>query len=149
MKHGARPMRATLAAVLAACLPGLSAAQSVFDGLEGLYGSTTDPAASCAANPHRLTLLASPPHVLLTWKEAVDDPEAGWSVSERFDILGSDGGAVILRHEGHALRGDGGTAFWVMRRTTNPEGYCWGRTDRPTVFCERPQERCDQSSPTS
>ena len=68
----------------------------------------------------------------------------------------SGGGALAgaatltLRREGSALRTEtGGPVIWVLHLTSNPQGYCWGRADKPAGYCERQQVRCGDPAPTS
>ena len=126
------------------------AAQTAMDGMAGLYGSVSDPALSCTTNPHRLDVTGPRPHVELTWTRPAADPEAGATTHSRYDVLAADPGSITLRREGSRLRADdGGPVIWIMRPTADPDGYCWGRADRPIVYCERPQIRCGDAAPTS
>ncbi len=139
-----------LALCLLLALPHPAGAQSIIDTAAGTYGSLTDPATSCEANPHQLEFVGPPAHVQLKWAAPMHDPDEGPTDFARFDLLGADESSVTLRREGSALRSDtGGPVIWIMRFTANPLGYCWGRADRPTVFCERPQKRCDANTPIS
>ena len=141
-----RPTLALLYCALAAPV----VAQPVFDRAAGTYGAVNDPATGCATNPHLLEFSTNPPHALFTWQHPMLDPDEGPTRSARYDITGADEGSISLRREGSALRTDaGGPVIWVLRLTRNPQGYCWGRTDKPSVFCERPQERCDATAPVS
>ena len=137
-------------ALLLMVLAAPVAAQSAMDLAPGVYGSAYDPALSCTVNPHRLDVTGPRPHVELSWEQPAEDPEAGDTVHSRYDVLAADQGTITLRREGSGLRADdGGPVIWVMRLTQNPPGYCWGRTDKPSVHCERPQVRCDSTTPTS
>jgi hypothetical protein len=135
-------MRRILIAMI--CLFAASAAagaQSVFDTAPGLYGDPSDPAASCAVNPHKLEFLANPAHALLTWTKPVPDETGRVRSQERYDILGSSDGSLTLRLERDVRRTDDGSyPIWIMRMTEN--GYCWGREDWTLIRCERPQVRC-------
>ena len=122
-------------------------AQTVFDRARGQYGSASDPATSCAANPHQLDFMAYPPHALLSWSKPRFDENGLPTTGERYDILSNDDTSLTLRLEGDSRRTDtGARAIWVLRLTTNPQGYCWGRTDWPVVRCERQQVRCDNAT---
>jgi hypothetical protein len=125
-------------------------AQSVFDRAAGLYGSATNPAESCAVNPHHLDFMAAPPHAIFTWAHPVQDHVGQTRSHARYDILGYDENSITLRLEGQDLHTDsGGQAIWILRLTSNPEGYCWGRTDWPDVRCVEPAVRCGEQAPTS
>ncbi len=142
-------MRALPALLLIACAAPV-AAESAMDLVPGLYGSANDPALSCSANPHRLEVTGPRPHVELSWEQPAEDPEAGATFRARYDVLAADPGSITLRREGSRLRADdGGAVIWVLRLTAAPEGYCWGRRDRPIVYCERRQIRCSDAAPTS
>ena len=122
-------------------------AQTVFDRARGQYGSASDPATSCAANPHQLDFMALPPHALLSWSKPRFDENGLPTTGERYDILSNDDTSLTLRLEGDNRRTDtGAQAIWVLRLTTNPQGYCWGRTDWPVVRCEQQQVRCDNAT---
>ena len=122
-------------------------AQTVFDRARGQYGSASDPANSCAANPHQLDFMALPPHALLSWSKPRFEENGLPTTGERYDILSNDDTSLTLRLEGDNRRTDtGAQAIWVLRLTTNPQGYCWGRTDWPVVRCEQQQVRCDNAT---
>ena len=142
-------MRALLILLLLSCAARASA-QSAMDIAPGTYGFASDPALSCTTNPHRLDVTGPRPHVELTWTRPAADPEAGATTHSRYDVLTADPGSITLRREGSRLRADdGGPVIWIMRPTADPDGYCWGRADRPIVYCERPQIRCGDAAPTS
>lgn len=125
--------------------PALS--QSVFDKARGQYGSATDPVTSCGNNPHQLDFMAYPPHALLSWAKPTTGKTGLPTTGERYDILGNDDTSLTLRLEGDNRRTDrGGQAIWILRLTTNPQGYCWGRTDWSVVRCEQQQVRCDNAT---
>ncbi|MEO6298404.1 MAG: hypothetical protein ABIV25_00515 [Paracoccaceae bacterium] len=122
-----------------------AAAQSVFDRAAGQYGSATDPATSCATNPHVLSFMAQPPHLVLEWQTPKIDADGGATGYERFDLLDSDDTSFSLRWEGSPiLTYDGQRPTWILRLTDNPQGYCMGRTDWPVVRCEDQQVRCEK-----
>jgi hypothetical protein len=125
-----------------------ASAEDVFDALRGDYGSVSDPVTSCATNPHTLDFMAQPPHAMFDWTKPWTDRD-GFPVSHlRYDILGHSDNTLTLRREGDSARtADGGRPIRILRRTSSPEGYCWGRTDWPLVHCEDQQVRCDK--PTS
>ena len=130
-------------------LPGLALAQQdLMATLPGSYGSASDPAGSCATNPHRLSFLTRPPHLMLTWPAPWTDAGGNTRFSRRYDLLAVGSDTLTLRWEADPERlGNGRRPIWILRRTTNPEGYCWGREDWPAVRCEDQQLRCD--TPTS
>ena len=125
-----------------------AAADGVMDSFRGQYGSASDPATSCATNPHNLDFMAQPPHALFNWAKPWTD-EAGQTISgQRYDLLSTQDNTLILRLEGDTRRtATGDRPIWMLRKTSQPQGYCWGRTDWPAVHCENQQVRCD--NPTS
>ena len=142
-------MRALFTLMLLACAAPV-AAQTAMDAAPGLYGSASDPALSCSVNPHRLDVTGPRPHVELNWEQPAEDPEVGATLHSRYDVIGADQSSITLRREGSQLRAeDGGPVIWVLRLTATPDGYCWGRADRPIVYCERRQIRCSDAAPTS
>lgn len=119
-------------------------AQSLPEIMQGSYGSATDPAGSCQVNPHEMSFLASPPHLFLSWKQPWVTASGETETGRRYDLLVMDAGSFTLRREGETQRTDSGDRpIWILRRTSNPEGYCWGRADWPLVRCEDQQLRCD------
>ena len=134
--------RAALTALLALCAAP-AAAQSVFDRAAGLYGDASDPALSCAANPHELSFIDSPPHAFFTWAEPAPDAQGRMRRVDRYDLEGATDTALLLELEGSPERtADGRRPVWILRLTV--DGYCWGRQDWPLIRCERPQLRCDR-----
>ena len=134
-------MRAVLALLFLLAAP--AQAQSVFDRAAGLYGDATDPALSCAANPHELSFIDSPPHAFFTWAEPAPDAQGRMRSVDRYDLEGVTDNALFLELEGSPERtADGRRPVWILRLTV--DGYCWGRQDWPLIRCERPQLRCDQ-----
>lgn len=122
-----------------------SSAGDLVDLLRGTYGSATDPAGSCDTNPHQLDFLARPPHLMLIWPAPWIDQAGETIQSRRYDILGQEGNAFILRNEDETQSTDSGDRpIWILRPTSDPAGYCWGRTDWPAVRCEDQQLRCDK-----
>ena len=122
-------------------------AQSLAETAPGQYGSASDPANSCATNPHQLTFLTSPPHTLLTWDKPKEDGVGQPRTTERYDIEDYDASSLTLREEGDFRPDRDGGPYWVLQMTQNPPGYCWRRPDWPQVRCEDQQLRCDK--PTS
>ena len=137
-------------ALFALCLIMLGApalTQTLFDAVSGQYGSASDPATSCAVNPHELDFEAAPPHLDLTWQSLKVGPSGTARTHERYDIEGMDDTAIILREEGdYRPNTDGQGRFWVMQFTQTPAGYCWRRPDWPQVRCEDQQLRCEAST---
>ena len=122
-------------------------AQDFLDALRGQYGSATDPATSCAADPHQLDFMAQPPHALFNWAQPWTDADGNTVIDERYDMLNVTDNTLILRLEGdtrHTATGD--HPIWILRQTTEPQGYCWGRTDWPSVHCENQQVRCEKAT---
>ncbi len=112
--------------------------------MPGSYGSAHDPAGSCQVNPHTFGFLAQPPHLFILWKAPWVNDKGETESNRRYDLLGMDGSTFTLRREDDAARTeDGSRPIWILRKTSDPEGYCWGRTDWPTVRCEDQQVRCD------
>ena len=140
-------MRLGLALCLCLIAPAVGA-QEVLQTLPGLYGSASDPARSCTANPHRLEVMASPPHMLRTWEQSTPDPRGGRTLRLVYDMIGAGAATLTLRLEGETRAArDGGPAIWTLRQTD--DGYCWARPDWPVMRCEDRQLRCDATAPTS
>ena len=88
-------MRALIALTLIALsLP--AHAQDGYEVLDGLFGSASDPAASCAANPHELDVIDNRPHLARTWKSPVTGSAGSSRLREVFDVEAFDGTAMIL-----------------------------------------------------
>ena len=124
-----------------------ASAQEVFQSLSGPYGSASDPATSCAANPHQLDFMASPPHAMITWSQPWTDENGNTVSDQRYDLMDYSETTLTLRLEGDTRRtADGDRPTWILRLTKEPEGYCWGRADWPLVHCENQQVRCDRAT---
>ena len=129
---------------LLALFPALASAQDLTDAMRGTYGSATDPAGSCASNPHRMDFVFNPPHLVLLWKAPWTTTQGVQEFDRRYDLLAMDVSTFTLRWEDDPGRTDTGDhPIWILRRTTQPEGYCWGRMDWPQMRCEDQQVRCD------
>jgi hypothetical protein len=140
-------MRALISIALVLACSGAVRGQTVFDSLDGPFGSASDLETSCAVNPHRLSFIPAPPHAIVTWDQPRPDGQGGMSATDRYDLLDHDDKTLTLRLEGDRRRTDaGGRPVWILRLTDDPQGYCWGRTDWPSVRCERQQLRCDSST---
>lgn len=136
-----------LAALFLLASAAIAPAQSVIDGLRGQYGSASDPATSCAQNPHQLDFIANPPHALFLWDKPWTDKDGNTISEKRFDLMGADANSLTLRLEGDPARtASGGRPTWILRQTTSPDGYCWGRADWPLVHCEDQQLRCEKAT---
>ena len=115
--------------------------------LEGLFGSASDPAASCAANPHDLTIIDNRPHLARTWKAPVTGSAGSPRLREVYDLDSFDGTALTLSQEGEYHADPGGEGgVWVMQFTQDPPGYCWRRPGWPQVRCEDQQLRCENAT---
>ena len=114
------------------------------DAFRGLYGSAADPAASCAANPHRLDFTQGGRlHAVLDWTMPWIGPDGREVTHRRFDVWSAEGGVLVLEEDGAAERLEDGTLpTWRLRLTEAPKGYCWGRADWPSVRCENQQLLC-------
>ncbi|WP_156790627.1 hypothetical protein [Rhodobacter ferrooxidans] len=136
--------------LLSLCLASPATAQTVFERAAGTYGSASDPALSCASNPHTLSFEQSPPHAIFRWNVPRPDPDGRISHEDIFDLRGSTDTTLSMQREGEArLPETGRRPTWILRLTANPAGYCWGRQDWPLVRCVNPAVRCDSETPTS
>ena len=139
-------MRALLALAFI-CLAHAAAAQDGFEVLDGLFGSASDPAASCAANPHELDVIDDRPHLARTWKSPVTGSAGSPRLREVYDIMGFDGTTMILTEEDlYHADPDGTGGPWVLQLTQSPPGYCFRRPDWPEVRCEDQQLRCENAT---
>lgn len=126
-------------------LAGLGPATA--QSFEGPFGSASDPATSCAANPHVLRFVANPPHAILQWDHAWTDAAGNTLTGRRYDLLGQTATTLTLRLEGDSTRtASGARPTWILRLTQEPEGYCWGRSDWPLVHCENQQLTCQKAT---
>lgn len=134
-------LRASLFLFLASLAPAFA------QEIAGPYGSARDPATSCAANPHHLGFIANPPHAVITWDHPWIDAEGRSISSRRYDLLAQEGSTLTLRLEGDSARTESGARpIWLLRRTQEPQGYCWGRSDWPLVRCEDQQLLCQEAT---
>ena len=136
------------ALVLILFLASPAAAQSVLDGIEGLYGSAIDPLQSCTTNPHRLELQQNPPHLVMRWSLPRRDSDGRFAQQEVYDLRDVGLTTLDLQREGDGpLPDTGRRPTWVLRLTA--EGYCMGRSDWSAVRCIEPAVRCDSIAPSS
>ena len=136
----------TILALCLICLAHASCAQQVFDAARGQYGSASDPATSCAANPHQLDFEASPPHANMTWDRPKSGPPGQTRTHERYDIEAYDATTMTLREEGDYRPDPQGGRIWVLQLTQTPPGYCWRRPDWPQVRCQDQQLACENAT---
>jgi hypothetical protein len=140
-------MRAVL---LALTLATPAAAQCVFDRADGLFGSAINPAQSCTTNPHTLSFIESPPHAVFRWQNPRPDGTGHMSQQDTYDLRDhSDSTLTMLREGDPPLPETGHRPVWILRFTSNPDGYCWGRSDWSPVRCVDPNLRCDATPPSS
>jgi hypothetical protein len=138
-------MRMVLPLLLLLASPAM--AQDVTPILDGLFGSATDPAASCAANPHELAIIDDRPHLARIWKSPVTGSAGSPRLREVYDVERFDSTALILSEEGiYRADPEGMGGLWVMQMTQNPPGYCWRRPDWPEARCEDQQLRCENAT---
>ena len=122
-------------------------AQDRYEALDGLFGSATDPAASCAVNPHELAIIDNRPHLARTWKSPVTGSAGSPRLREVYDVEAFDGTALTLSQEGtYHADPDGQGGVWVLQVTRTPPGYCWRRPDWPLVRCQDQQVRCENAT---
>jgi hypothetical protein len=138
------------ALILCLALTSPAAAETVLDRAAGFYGSASNPMQSCDANPHELSFLTNPPHAMFHWALPRLGPDGVMSQDETYDLRDATGSTLSLQREGDApLPETGHRPTWILRLTSNPDGYCWGRSDWSPVRCIEPAVRCDTSAPTS
>ena len=131
---------------LVICLASPAVAQD-FDVLDGTFGSASDLAASCTANPHELSIIDNRPHLARTWKAPVTGSAGPPRSREVYDVESFDGTALTLSEEGlYHADPDGTGGRWVMQLTQNPPGYCWRRPDWPRLRCQDQQLRCESAT---
>jgi len=135
-------MRAILLLLLLLASPAL-ADEAAF---VGTYGSASDPATSCATNPHSIQFMAQPPHAFLTWDHPWVDTDGQEVTGRRFDLEQMGDTMLALREEGGTRLPDGSRPTWFLRLTEAPRGYCWGRADWPVVRCEDQQVLCTEAT---
>lgn len=124
----------------------LLASPALADDFAGPFGSASDPATSCATNPHTITFMAQPPHAFLHWDHAVTDATGAETTLRRFDLVGRSDRMLTLLEEGGPRLPDGSRPTWLLRLTESPRGYCWGRADWPVVRCEDQQLLCSAAT---
>lgn len=138
---------------LCLALPTSAVSQSApaRDGLDavrtisGQYGSTTDPALPCEANPHRLAVTDGMLNLVMTWDRPTPDPRGGMMGELVYRIIGIEGTRLTLRMEDeHRAISEGGFVVRTLRQTDG--GYCWTRPEWPVMRCEDRQERCDAAA---
>lgn len=126
-------------------LSGPALGQERPDLLQGQFGSATDAAASCAANPHRLDIIDERPHLARIWEAPYQGNAGAPRLREVYDLNSSHGTELTLREEDvYRADSDGRQGgVWQMQFTNTPSGYCWRRPDWPVTRCEDQQLRCE------
>ena len=125
-------------------LPSIASAQDLVDTLRGLCGNASDPAWSCKINPHHMGFIANRPHLLLIRPAPWTNTKGHIETNRRFDLLSLHDTTVTPRDEYEQQMTDTGSrTIWILRHTTQPEGYCSGRTDWPQMRCQDQQLRCE------
>ncbi len=138
------PMRHALTLTLALfASPALG--QEALNLMQGNFGSASDAAASCAANPHRLDIIDDRPHLARTWGQPYQGSAGGPRLREIYDLESAHGTALTLREEGEYRADSEGRqgGIWELQFTHSPVGYCWRRPDWPVTRCEDQQLRCE------
>lgn len=126
------------------------AQESVFDRVEGLWGSIDNPETSCERNPHRISFTAQPSHAILQWAQPIRTYADTMQDRAVYDIADTAGFSITMRLEGELRLTDGGVpVVWILRLATDGQTYCWGRTDWSILQCAAYQRRCGQDVPSS
>ena len=143
--HAAMRIALTLA-LFALASPALG--QAAFDLLQGTFGSASDPAASCAVNPHEVAIIDDRPHLARTWRKPYQGNVGAPRLREVYDLDSAHGTALTLSEEGvYRADSDGQQGgVWVMQFTNTPAGYCWRRPDWLITRCEDQQLRCESAT---
>jgi len=114
----------------------------VFHDLSGRFGKLAGPN-TCAQNPHVVTFSEDRSQAHFVWAAPIIDFRGVSRMGGSYVILSHDDQSVTMRiPEETRLTDTGETVVWIMRRVTEPEGYCWGRTDWPVTRCEQEAVRC-------
>lgn len=120
------------------------------EDMEGRYEAVDGSANTCAHNPARLTIRRTPDHLSFDWPVPMTIFDGSTSRGVTYDLLEERADALVLRLEGETRRTDGGQpVIWLLRPNPDLSGFCWGRTDWPTLHCESAYRRCEQAAPTS
>ncbi len=139
---------AALAAAWSACSP--AAAQDIFDQLTGTYGAPGVEGMQCSDNPHRVRFSADHTVSVFRWSNEITDYAGQPRLEGRYVVHESDETSITMEIVGEQRRSrDGQPVVWIMRRVTDPDGYCWGRTDWPRDRCENLHVRCASDLPVS
>lgn len=138
----------TLCLFSLALFAGPARGQEALERLRGSFGSASDAASSCAANPHELAIIDDRPHLARIWTLPYTGEMGGPRLREVYDLEAFDGRAMTLtEEEPYRDDPDGIGKPWVLQFTNAPDGYCWRRPDWPVTRCEDQQLRC--LAPTS
>lgn len=131
------------ALLLCAAAGAARAEGDIFSRLTGTYGSPDDPAQACATNPEHVTFSADGSRLLIDFETPVIDYLGQDRTQAGYDVLGQDSAGVTVLLDGEQRVTDAGEpVVWIMRPTSAPDGYCWGRTDWPVMRCPHQMVRC-------
>ncbi len=131
-------------ALLLCAASGVARAEDgIFSRLTGTYGSPDDPSQACATNPEHVTFSADGSRLLIDFGTPVLDYLGQDRTHAGYDVLAQDAAGVTVLLDGEERTTDAGEpVVWIMRPTTAPDGYCWGRTDWPVMRCPHRMVRC-------
>ena len=121
-----------LALVLVGVLAGgpLAAKADVFARLSGLFGDPAFPAEACTANPVFSTFSADHSRVTFNWARPVPSYTGDMITAFGGNVMAWDDTSVTLQRDAESRwTAAGDKVQWIMRATTQPDGYCWYRTD--------------------
>jgi hypothetical protein len=146
-----RPRLFAFALVLGtSSLTHATAARDIFDQLTGTYGAPGVQGMACSDNPHRVTFSADRAASVFRWSKEITDYAGEPRLEGRYVVHTSDGTSITMEIVGEQRRTrDGRPVVWIMHRVTDPDGYCWGRTDWPQDRCESLHLRCTGDLPVS
>lgn len=118
------------------------AAADVFASLSGTFGVPDLPDETCATNPVFSTFSPDRTRVTFTWNDPVLSYTGQMITSYGGSVVRAGPDSVTLQRDRETrLDYKGVKVLWIMRLTTNPEGYCWTQSDWSPQDCA-PMLRC-------
>ena len=131
-------------------LPAAQAQADIFDRLTATFGAPDTVGLRCHENPHTITFSADRGRSVFRWSGEIIDYLGGLRIAGEYMVHAHDAASITMQITDEQRRTrEGEPVVWILREVTEPDGYCWGRTDWPASRCEGFHKRCVGDVPSS
>jgi hypothetical protein len=118
-------------------------AETIFDRMVGVFGSTQSEEFYCSRNPSSLSFSADRSRATFTFLRPAKIYNGSIVASVSYTVIGSDDDSITMTLDGEERRTDAGEqVVWVLHPIDRPDGFCWGRTDWDPKACVGREVRC-------